>query len=249
LSNFHAILRVITLAWLPDRGQIAYRDSTPGKSLSIELLMPSSRKKKARPGRPRDRDLPARRRSQIIHHAIDEFARNGFRGADLDVIAANAGCSKGTLYNYFSSKGDLFSASVDHVMFSMVEAVDDTDEGDPLERLEQLVRGFLRHFSTYPQYVELLVQERSDFRDRAEPTYYQYRLVSRKRWQKRFATLIEQKRMRPMPADRAINVMSDLLYGTIFMNYFRHRQINPDEQADELLDVLFHGLLIGDKGG
>jgi AcrR family transcriptional regulator len=205
--------------------------------------MPTSTKKRARPGRPKDSELPARRRSEIIHHAINEFARRGFTGADLDVIATNAKCSKGTLYNYFSSKGDLFSASVDHVMFSMVEAVGANDEGDPVDQLRQLVYGFLRHFCDHPQYVELLVQERSDFRDRAEPAYNQYRQGSRDRWRKRFAALIEQKRMRSMPADRAINVMSDLLYGTIFMNYFRDRRIDPHEQAAELLDVLFNGLL------
>jgi uncharacterized protein YdeI (YjbR/CyaY-like superfamily) len=45
--------------------------------------------------------------------------------------------------------------------------------------------------------VELLVQERSDFRDRDEPTYYRYRAASRKQWKKRFERLIAEGRMRP----------------------------------------------------
>jgi hypothetical protein len=49
--------------------------------------------------------------------------------------------------------------------------------------------------------------------------------------------------MRRMPADRAINILGDLLYGTIFMNHFRGRRIAPDRQAAELLDVLLGGLL------
>jgi AcrR family transcriptional regulator len=199
--------------------------------------------KHPRPGRPRDETLAARRRSQIVQHAIDEFARRGYNGADLDVIAKAAGCSKGTLYNYFPSKGDLFSASVDHVMFNMVEAVGVADEGDPVKQLNHLVHVFLRYFARHPQYVELLVQERSDFRDRKEPTYHRYRQISRRQWQQRFARLIAQGRMRKMPPEQALNILGDLLYGTIFMNYFRGRRISPDRQAAQILDVLLGGLL------
>jgi AcrR family transcriptional regulator len=205
--------------------------------------MPDPKQKRPGPGRPRDDELAARRRAEIVQHAIEEFARHGFAGADLDAIAASAGCSKGTLYNYFRSKGDLFSASVDHVMFSLVKAIGANDDGDPLEQVENLVRGFLRHFSEHPQYVELLIQERSDFRDREEPTYYTYRVASRKQWEKRFQRLMEQGRMRRMSTEQAINILSDLLYGTIFMNYFRRRQIKPQQQADEILDVLLGGFL------
>jgi AcrR family transcriptional regulator len=207
-------------------------------------LMSQRREKQAGPGRPRDDELADRRRRQIVRHAIDEFARNGFNGADLDAIAANAGCSKGTLYNYFDSKGALFSASVDHVMFSLVDALGDEDEGgDPVEQIERLAVNFLRHFSEHPQYVELLVQERADFKDRQEPTYYKYRETSRGKWLRRFETMIAQGRMRPMPPERALTVMSDLLYGTIFMNHFRHRRISPERQATDVLDVLLGGLL------
>jgi AcrR family transcriptional regulator len=205
--------------------------------------MPESKPKRPGPGRPRDDELAARRRADIVRHAIDEFARRGYAGADLDVIAANAGCSKGTLYNYFASKGELFSASVDNVMFGMVEAAGVKGDGDPLEQLATLVHGFLRHFAKHPQHVELLVQERSDFRDRAQPTYYRYRAASRKQWQKRFEQLMDQGRMRRMPPEQAINILGDLLYGTIFLNYFRRRQIDPDKQAAELLDILLGGLL------
>ena len=40
------------------------------------------------------------------------FSRDGYEGASMSRIAANAGVSKGTLYNYFDSKADLFAAWV-----------------------------------------------------------------------------------------------------------------------------------------
>ena len=199
------------------------------------------------PGRPRDEELPARRRAEIVRHSIDEFARNGYNGADLDVIAMNAGCSKGTLYNYFPSKGALFNASVDHVMFTMIEASHAEDFVDPtrdaVDQLEQFVHGFIEHFHAHPQYVELLVQERSDFRDREEPTFLKYRTASRERWLKRFEELMECGRMRRMSTDQAVNGVGDLLYGTIFNNYFRRRRPDPKKQAREVVDLLMGGLL------
>lgn len=205
--------------------------------------MPQPKPKRPGPGRPKDDQLAARRRSQIIQHAIDEFARNGYANADLDVIAASAGCSKGTLYNYFTSKSDLFGASVDYVMQMVVEAAGVGDEGDPLEQLEKLVHAFLSHFAAHPEHVELLVQERSDFRDREEPSYDRYRAASRQRWKRRFEQLMNDGRMRRMPAEQAINILGDLLYGTIFLNHFRRRRIKPQQQAAEVLDVLFRGFL------
>lgn len=205
--------------------------------------MPSRRTKRPGPGRPKDDELAARRRSQIIEQAIKEFARRGYAEADLDVIAQRAKCSKGTLYHYFSTKRNLFGEAVNDVMTTMSAAAGAGDGGDPLDQLENLVRGFLRHFAEHPEHVELLVQERSDFRDREESTYEKYREASRQRWRDRFAKLMAAGRMRQMPVEQAINIMADLLYGTIFMNHFRHRKISPEHQAEQLLEVLLGGLL------
>lgn len=48
------------------------------------------------------------RRSQIIQAAMAVFAREGFHRARVEDIAAEAGVGKGTVYQYFSSKEELF---------------------------------------------------------------------------------------------------------------------------------------------
>lgn len=57
--------------------------------------------------------LPSRaeaRRSAIIAVAWQVFLENGYGGSSMSDIAARLGGSKGTLYNYFSSKEELFLA-------------------------------------------------------------------------------------------------------------------------------------------
>ncbi len=49
---------------------------------------------------------------QVLDGAAAVFARDGYEGASMSRIAAEAGVSKGTLYNYFAGKADLFAAYV-----------------------------------------------------------------------------------------------------------------------------------------
>lgn len=52
------------------------------------------------------------KRQQILNGAMAVFAAHGFEGASMSAIAREAGVSKGTLYNYFTNKSDLFGAFV-----------------------------------------------------------------------------------------------------------------------------------------
>lgn len=52
------------------------------------------------------------KRKKIIRGAELVFGENGYEGASMSQIAARSGVSKGTLYNYFDNKADLFAAFV-----------------------------------------------------------------------------------------------------------------------------------------
>ena len=58
---------------------------------------------------------PAAKRRQIIHGAELVFTECGYEGASMSRIAAEAGVSKGTLYNYFDSKSMLFAVFVEQM--------------------------------------------------------------------------------------------------------------------------------------
>jgi len=56
--------------------------------------------------------LSAEKWTRIMNGAGAVFAADGYEGASMAAIAAEAGVSKGTLYNYFPSKAALFTAFV-----------------------------------------------------------------------------------------------------------------------------------------
>ena len=60
-------------------------------------------------------DQPAAKRNQIIRGAELVFTECGYEGASMSRIAAEAGVSKGTLYNYFDSKSTLFAVFVEQM--------------------------------------------------------------------------------------------------------------------------------------
>jgi AcrR family transcriptional regulator len=52
------------------------------------------------------------RRRMILDAARTVFARHGFAGTSVELIADEADVAKGTLYLYFGSKSDIYSAAV-----------------------------------------------------------------------------------------------------------------------------------------
>lgn len=208
-------------------------------------MAPVTPNAKTGPGRPRDPALAGRRREEIIRVAAHLFARDGYSSTDLQDVADALDEGKGTLYRYFPSKRDLFQASVDHVMIGMRGAIDEAirDCEDPLDRLRVAVRTYLRFFHDHPEYVELLIQERAEFRDRITPTYFVYRQANEERWRELYRMLIREGRIRGIPADRITDVLGDLIYGTMFTNHIANRNASLADQADGIIDLIFNGIL------
>jgi len=75
--------------------------------------------------------LPAARRQAVLDAAEAEFARHGFSRGSLNVIAREAGVAKGSLFQYFDDKVDLFVhlcvIAADRVGLAMDEATADVD--------------------------------------------------------------------------------------------------------------------------
>lgn len=87
--------------------------------------------------------IPEEKRETIIRAATAEFSRNGFKAANINVIARKAGISIGSMYTYFESKEDLFLTVVDHgyqVLESVLADVD-LEAGDIFDKFERLFRA------------------------------------------------------------------------------------------------------------
>ena len=186
-----------------------------------------------------------RRREEILARAIDLFARDGYSELDLQVLADDLGVGKGTLYRYFGSKQELFLAAADRVMANLRQYIESrvADIADPLERIAAGIRHYLQFFHDHPEAVEMLIQERAQFKDRKRPTYFVHRDTNIERWRALYRDLIAQGRVRPLSAERITDVVGDLLYGTMFVSYVAGRNRPPAEAAADIIEVVFNGIL------
>lgn len=137
----------------------------------------ASGQRQQRAGQPRNRRRKDARPEEILEAALEEFARKGYAAARLDCVAQRAGIAKGTIYLYFSSKEELFKATVRHALFPQVaqlEALIPTFSGTteaflrgPFKELQRLVlRSDLRLLA------RILITEGHAFPDLTE-FYYQ----------------------------------------------------------------------------
>jgi AcrR family transcriptional regulator len=185
------------------------------------------------------------RADEILDAATDLFAERGYHDADTQGLCDLLGVGKGTIYRCFPSKRELFLAAVDRVMRRMHAHLEISTAGrdDPLERLAVAIRSYLDFFVAHPKYVELLIQERALFRDREKPTYFAYRDRIKDRWTEVYRSMMAEGRLREMPAERISDVISSLLYGTMFINHFTGQPKSSELQANEILDIIELGIL------
>jgi AcrR family transcriptional regulator len=88
------------------------------------------------------------RRRVIIDAALALFARKGFRGTTTKEIAEAAGCSEATIFKYFTSKDELYSAilevksAIEETMARAAEAAAKNDDAGVFRAvgLEALIR-------------------------------------------------------------------------------------------------------------
>lgn len=200
-----------------------------------------------KPGRPRDPDLEARRKAQILDTAAKVFAGFGFAATDVQVIADRLGVGKGTVYRYFPTKEALFFATVGRGLQELTDEMDAlmAQPLDPVDMLRRAIRAYLGFFHRRPEMAELFIQERAAFPHQHRPLYFANKDKGDTECQHAefFRRLTGTGRVRPMPQERLYAVVGDLLYGTILTNLLSGRPADPDAQAADAADIILHGIL------
>jgi AcrR family transcriptional regulator len=200
---------------------------------------------KSSPITPSRTDRRSERRRSIVEAAARLFAELGFAGCEMERVASELKIAKGTLYLYFPGKQDLFFACVDLGMQQMQAAVRlaSSKSTEPFEIIAQAIRTYLTFFDEHPHYVELLIQERANFKNRKRPTYFEYRDANRGPWRQLYVDLVASGRLRnDIPIERMLDTIGNLLYGTMFTNLFIGRTGSIEEQFEAIYEIALRGI-------
>lgn len=87
------------------------------------------------------------KKEKIIKAAITIFAQTGYAGTRIAEVAEAAGIGKGTIYEYFRSKEDLFFATFEYVIFESVDQINEISQsftGSASTRLIEMADAIMK---------------------------------------------------------------------------------------------------------
>lgn len=113
------------------------------------------------------------RKEKILKTALEVFARDGYRDANLSVIAEQCGLSRPTLYQYFKDKDEIFYYAVKLVtgrMFTRYVAVAwDESHGDCIDRIEWICNDIIdeavRNEASLQSLMDVMLQSKREHVD------------------------------------------------------------------------------------
>jgi AcrR family transcriptional regulator len=183
------------------------------------------------------------KRQAILEQAIRTFAELGFRGTDVQAIADRAGVGKGTVYRYFHSKEDLFWAATFKVVKLLEKnifgAMEDVEGA--CAKIRAAAIAYARFFETNPQYLEVFVQDRAEFRGAAPESHREYQQQMIQRMEKVLLQGIETGELRPLDTFQTTHACGSLLYGIVVLG--SHLTSVPAAQmAEHAIDIFLRGM-------
>jgi len=103
------------------------------------------------------KQIPEQKRQRVLREAAQLFAERGFSATDVAELASRAGVSKGSLYNYFESKEDLYLHVCKDGLAQSRRAVYGAmdPEWDIYRQVEHLFRQGVHFALKHPEYVRL----------------------------------------------------------------------------------------------
>lgn len=194
-------------------------------------------------------DAPLDTRSRVLLAARKVFAREGYAGATLDAIAAQAGLTKGAVYWHFTNKNDLFLALMEeHINTNMTvipEQVQASLSMNGEAGIAQLLTGMLTHIQARPDWVQLYFEFVTQSREQEVQE-----MLSTEAYQKGLAR--SQELVQQLQSHGQINPGLDafvvatfwtaLVDGLMLHWKIDPHRINPAAMAPELAQIVWAGL-------
>lgn len=191
----------------------------------------------------------AKKAQAILATASLFFARDGYRNTDVQAIADEVGVGKGTIYRYFGNKEALFRATAEGAMKALELTVRPllTKAGNPLKLIEEVALAYCRFFSQHPHYIEILIQERAEFRGSIPDTHLIYRAKNRALFEGLLSRGISLGLIRPLDVATSTTAFANTLYGTVVCGCLQGQSEDLEALAAPAID-LFLSAIRADHG-
>lgn len=194
-------------------------------------------------------DASRTKRQQILDAAYTIFSRKGFHRATVDEIIALADTGKGTVYNYFTNKEQLFYTLVTEKSIPFENALEEVVRSPQpaLMKIEKMIRLFLRFYLDNGGLWRVLMHEMRGF---GSERYSALSLEQREKHQASFGETIGRLQMvldegiqsgvfRECDTKKAAFALFSVIITMVFQNFVDD---NLEDTAHMIADVFFYGI-------
>ncbi len=186
------------------------------------------------------------KKEEIFTAAAAVFAEKGFSNTRMEDIARKANIGKGTLYEYFRSKDELFFALYDNLLNTFHQTIYAalTPDQTPSQSLAALVSATLRAFDEWQNYGILLLDFWNEHRRGKflEVEFSEIYDKSRGIIRQLIEAGIENGELEPVDPSVAASIIIATLDGVMLQRVFDPGLYSKFDMGKELPAILFSGL-------
>lgn len=193
----------------------------------------------------------AAKEDAILREAVHVFARDGFRGADVQEIADRAGVGKGTVYRYFGDKQALFWATVYWVLDKLDGQLGQAAAGEQmaLEKLRATCHAYGDFFEQNPEYLEIFVLDRAEFRGKAPESHLERHEEMIRNFSSIIEEGIERNEIRPLNPRQTVLALGSTLYGSAVHAAYAKFDRPVSELVATATEIFLRGLVAESGSG
>ncbi|MFA1819246.1 TetR/AcrR family transcriptional regulator [Virgibacillus oceani] len=175
--------------------------------------------------------LKPEKQKLIINMAVKEFVENGFDKASTNEIVINANISKGSLFNYFNSKKDLYVYLIEYSIQVIEKLIDQIDfsETDLFKRIKMIGLQKLHIQKEFPYVFDFLAASGKEESVEVKDVIKQkVDYIQEESMEKLYKNIDYTKFREGIDIEKAIEILSWTMFG------FREKAIQQIETFEDI---------------
>jgi len=191
----------------------------------------------------KDRDK-LRNKEAILDAAVHLFAQKGFAETKLEDVAALAEFGKGTLYNYFENKEDLFLSAFDYAVENVLDFLYNqlSSVSDPLERIRLIANSQFNYYRSNTDFMNVVMTNQQILSNHvcSQPVLDRFQDL-KKLVILEMQAAIDAGQLRPGNPQLYASYLSGMIHTQVRSH--NSGEMQPENiQADEIIDIFLNGV-------
>lgn len=180
----------------------------------------------------------------ILKAALNVFSRKSFHQVKVEEIAALAGVGKGTIYDYFESKEEIFEDSFKVSSESYMKIFDSCLEEDiPFwKKVKFIIKFHIRFLKNHEEMARFVLDTHSRSQEELKEWVVEKRNQRLEVVKRMIQKGIEEGEIREVDVEIASRVFLGLVFSVCSGMLFFDGMLPGDDTQEKLLDLFYHGL-------